>query len=165
MDPVVRVGLGYDLHRLEKGRKLVLAGIEVPFEMGLAGHSDADVCLHAIIDALLGAAGLSDIGEQFPDTDPAYKDIDSAMLVVRAMKKITTHGYKVINIDATIICQAPKLSPFKNDMANRVAHLLDIEPSAVSIKAKTDEGVGVVGESKAIACHVVVALGIKKASV
>ena len=165
MDPVIRVGLGYDLHRLEAGRKLILAGIEVPYEKGLAGHSDADVCLHAIIDALLGAAGLSDIGEQFPDTDAAYKDIDSAMLVVRTMKKINTHGYKVINVDATVICQAPKLSPFKNDMSCRVADLLDIAPSAVSIKAKTDEGVGAVGASQAIACHVVVALGAKKVTV
>jgi 2-C-methyl-D-erythritol 2,4-cyclodiphosphate synthase len=158
MSVITRVGTGYDLHRLEPGAKLIIAGVEIPACMGLSGHSDADVGLHAIIDAMLGAAGLGDIGEQFPDTDSAYKDIDSSRLITLAKAKIEECGFVCVNVDVTIIAEKPKLSAHKNQMGDRVAQLLDLDISAVSIKAKTNEGMDAVGRSEAIACHAIVGL-------
>ena len=158
MSVITRVGTGYDLHRLEPGAKLILAGVEIPSRMGLIGHSDADVALHAIIDAMLGAAGLGDIGEQFPDTDPAYKDIDSTRLVTLAKAKLDDRGFVCTNVDATIIAETPRLSPYKKEMRERVAQLLDLSMNQVSIKAKTNEGMGATGRSEAIVCHAIVGL-------
>jgi 2-C-methyl-D-erythritol 2,4-cyclodiphosphate synthase len=158
MGNVARVGLGYDLHRLADGRKLVLAGVEVPFEKGLLGHSDADVVLHALIDALLGAAGLSDIGEQFPDSDPAYKDISSSILLARTMRNVESMGYAVVNVDVTILLERPKLRDYKPLMRQHLAQWLGVEVDAVSVKAKTSEGLGEVGTSQAVACQAIVGL-------
>lgn len=160
---VHRVGIGTDLHRLEAGRRLNLCGIEVPFELGLAGHSDADVVLHAVIDALCGAAGLPDIGEQFPDTDPAYRGADSAELLRLALQRVTRGGYDVVNVDVVIHAERPKLSAYKSRMAAKLAELLGTSPNAVSIKAKTNEGRDAVGRGEAIACTVVVGLHCREA--
>ncbi|MCH9021305.1 MAG: 2-C-methyl-D-erythritol 2,4-cyclodiphosphate synthase [Planctomycetes bacterium] len=154
----MRVGHGYDLHRLVEGRRLVLGGVEITYEKGLSGHSDGDVVLHAVIDAMLGAAGLGDIGEQFPDSAPAYKDIDSCELLGQAGEKIEQAGFEVSNIDVTVIAQEPKLSAYKGQMSQRIAEVLGIEQGAVSVKAKTNEGVDAVGRGEAMACHAVVLL-------
>lgn len=156
---ITRIGFGYDLHRLEPNRKLILAGVEVPFEQGLYGHSDADVVLHAVIDAMLGAAGLGDIGEQFPDTDSIYKDIDSGELLDQAVAMVLQKGFRVVNVDATIITERPKLSPYKEQMRSNLAQILGLGIDAVGVKAKTNEGLGETGQGKAIACHAVVSLG------
>ena len=158
MTAIVRVGQGYDLHRLGPGEKLVLAGVEIPHDRRLIGHSDADVVLHAIIDALLGAAGLPDIGEQFPDTDPAYKGIAGSLLLTRTRDVIKAQGYVPVNIDVTIIAEKPKLSPYKLDMRKSIAGILDLDPGAVNVKAKTNEGIGDLGTAQAIACHALVSL-------
>jgi 2-C-methyl-D-erythritol 2,4-cyclodiphosphate synthase len=153
-----RVGLGNDLHRLTEGRRLILAGVDIPFDLGLAGHSDGDVVLHAVIDALLGAAGLGDIGEHFPDTDPAYKDADSGILLTEVLQKVKSRGFAPVNVDTTIIAEKPKLSEYKPAMCKRLARLLNLDEAAVSIKAKTNEGLGEIGAGQAIACQAVVLL-------
>ncbi len=155
MAKMVRVGLGYDVHRLGPGRALVLCGVEIPFELGLLGHSDADVALHALIDALLGAAGLGDIGEHFPDTEEAYKDIASTRLLDLALQKIEACGWEVGNVDLTIVAQRPKLAPYKAAMRKKLASLLGVSEDAVNIKAKTTEGLGFCGRGEGIAAYAV----------
>jgi 2-C-methyl-D-erythritol 2,4-cyclodiphosphate synthase len=150
--------VGYDIHRLVENRRLIMGGIEIPHETGLLGHTDADVVLHAVIDALLGAAGLPDIGDNFPDTDPRYKDADSRTLFREVMQKVGKAGYRVGNIDVIVHAEAPKLSPYKKRMAESIAALCDCQPSCVGVKAKTNEGVGPVGHNDAIACTAVAAL-------
>lgn len=158
----MRIGTGYDVHRLEAGRKLVLGGVTVPFEKGLAGHSDADVLVHAVCDALLGAAGLGDIGRHFPDTDPAYKDIYSIRLLAQVGALIRRRGYAVVNIDATVQAQAPKLAPHLETMAGNIAAALDIAPDDVNIKATTTEGLGFVGRGEGMAAMSVAMLRLVK---
>ncbi len=155
---IERVGIGTDLHRLVEGRVLRLGHVEVAFERGPAGHSDGDVVLHAIIDALAGAAGLPDIGEMFPDDDPAYQDADSGALLRETMRKVNERGFAVVNVDVTIHAERPKLSPYKDRIRQEVAWLLAVETDAVSIKAKTHEGVDAVGRGEAIACTAIVGL-------
>jgi len=152
---LLRVGQGYDVHRLEEGRPLVLGGIVVPYPFGLSGHSDADVLCHAICDALLGAACLGDIGLFFPPGDPKYKNISSLLLLQDVNKKITDLGWSIVNIDATIIAENPKLSPFKLDMAKNIAEALSISETVVNIKATTEEGLGFTGTGQGIAAHAV----------
>lgn len=154
-----RIGTGYDLHLLETGRRLVLGGVDIPFEKGLAGHSDADVLLHAVTDALLGAVSLGNIGALFPDTDPAFKDADSADLLREAYARVGDAGYAVVNVDATIIMEQPKLNPYIEEIQESIAGLLYIEDSDVSLKPKTNEGVGPEGQGEAISCHAVVLVG------
>jgi 2-C-methyl-D-erythritol 2,4-cyclodiphosphate synthase len=153
-----RIGIGYDIHRFETGRKLLLGGIEIPYGKGLLGHSDGDALLHAICDALLGAAALGDIGEHFPDTDPAYAGIDSAQLLGQVIKMVRCRGFEVGNIDTVVICEEPKLGPFKKQISQRISALLGIGPGQVAIKAKTNEKLGELGAKEAIACHVAVLL-------
>jgi len=153
-----RIGQGYDLHRLGPGGRLILAGIQIPSDKGLIGHSDADVLFHAVIDALLGAAGLPDIGQQFPDNDPAYKGIDSGQLLQRTLALINEQGYTPVNVDATILAERPKLQDYKRKMRENLAKLLHLEVNAVNIKAKTNEGLGEIGSGQAIACQAVAAL-------
>jgi 2-C-methyl-D-erythritol 2,4-cyclodiphosphate synthase len=145
-----RIGEGWDIHALVEGRKLVLGGIEIPFHKGLLGHSDADALLHAITDALLGAASLGDIGTLFPDTDAQFKGADSAVLLAEAVSQVRTLGYEVGNVDCTVIAQAPKLAPYKSTMRERIAQILKIEVDQVNVKAKTAEKMGPVGEGLAI---------------
>ncbi len=153
-----RVGIGYDLHRTAADRDLVLANIKIPHSMGLAGHSDADVVLHALIDALTGAAGLPDVGEMFPNTDPRYAGIDSARLLTAALEKLAQTPWKIVNVDVVVIAQTPRLSPHKDAMKQRLAELLAVDAGRVNIKGKTNEHVDAVGENRAIACHCVVLL-------
>jgi 2-C-methyl-D-erythritol 2,4-cyclodiphosphate synthase len=157
----MRVGMGYDIHPLAEGRELVLGGVRVPFVRGLKGHSDADALCHAVCDALLGAACLGDIGEHFPDTDPRFKDADSLHLLAEVGGKIRARGYAILNVDATIVAEAPKLSAFKRQMAVNLATALGISGTAVSVKAKTNEGFGATGRGEAIAVFAVA--GIKDA--
>ena len=154
----MRVGMGYDVHKLVEGRKLILGGVEIPYEKGLLGHSDADVMLHAVMDALLGAAALGDIGKHFPDTDPSYKGISSMKLLEHVRDLIAEKGYIVENIDATIIAQKPKLRPFIEQMENNVAETLGISADQVNIKATTEEWLGFTGREEGIAAHAVVLL-------
>lgn len=144
-------GMGYDIHRLAAGRKLVLGGVQVPCEKGLLGHSDADVLVHAVCDALLGAAGLGDIGEHFPDTDPAYRGISSLALLERTCDAVRAEGWQVSHVDATVIAEAPRLTPYKQTMRETLCRTMDIEVRRVNIKAKTAEGLGPVGRGEAIA--------------
>lgn len=157
-DIIQRVGFGTDIHRLTPGRKLVLGGVEIPFEAGLAGHSDADVVLHALADAMLGAAGLPDIGELFPDTDPQFKDADSRELLVKAIAKVRAAGWAVVNVDLIIHAERPKLSPYKDAIRQSLANLLGISPDCIGVKAKTNEGLDAVGRGEAIGCSCVVGL-------
>jgi 2-C-methyl-D-erythritol 2,4-cyclodiphosphate synthase len=150
--------MGHDIHALVKERELWLGGVKIPYELGLKGHSDADALLHAIMDALLGALALGDIGEHFPDTDPAYKDVSSAKLVEHVIALINSKGFSVINIDCIIHCEKPVLKPFKAEMRKSVADLLNIEIEKVSIKAGTNEGFDAVGRRQAISCQAVVLL-------
>jgi 2-C-methyl-D-erythritol 4-phosphate cytidylyltransferase/2-C-methyl-D-erythritol 2,4-cyclodiphosphate synthase len=152
---MMRVGNGYDLHRLVAGRPLILAGVTIPFELGLDGHSDADIVCHAVTDAVLGAAGAGDIGRMFPDTDPAWKGADSIKLLKGAVAKVREAGYRVSNVDVTVIAQKPKLLPYLDAMRANLAAALDIEPSAVSVKGKTNEGVDSMGRGESMACHAV----------
>ena len=152
---MIRIGHGYDVHRLTEGRRLVIGGVEIPYEKGLLGHSDADVLLHAISDALLGAAALGDIGHLFPDNDPAYKDADSLRLLQKVGSRLYTAGFRPSNIDATVIAQAPKLAPYINDMRRKIASALGLDIGAVSVKATTEEGLGFSGEGLGIAAHAV----------
>ena len=154
----VRIGTGYDLHRLVENRPLVLAGVTIPFERGLIGHSDADIVCHAITDAVLGAAALGDIGRFFPDTEREWKDADSLRLLHRAMEVVQQAGYMVVNVDATIIAERPKLLPYVEAMRANVASVLAVDPSAVSIKGKTNERFGEIGRGEAMACHAVALL-------
>ena len=151
----LRIGHGYDVHRLTAGRRLVLGGVDIPYEKGLLGHSDADVLLHAISDALLGAAALGDIGKHFPDNDQSYKDADSLVLLSEVGKILYNAGYKPSNIDATVIAQAPKLAPHIQAMRKNIANALNIEPDAVSVKATTEERLGFTGSGEGISAHAV----------
>lgn len=151
----MRVGMGYDVHRLAEGRKLILGGVEIPFEMGLLGHSDADVVVHAVMDALLGAAALKDIGYHFPDTDPAYEGASSLKLLGEVGRLLEERMYLIENIDATIIAQKPKLRPYISQMVKNVAEVLHLEESRVNIKATTEEGLGFTGTMEGISAQAV----------
>lgn len=154
----LRIGHGYDVHRLVEGRRLILGGVDIPWEKGLLGHSDADVLTHAVMDALTGAARLGDIGKLFPDTDPAYAGISSLKLLAEVGKLLGEKGYKVVNIDATLLAQAPKVGPYKQEMAENLARALGIEPEQVNVKATTEEGLGFTGDGSGMAAHAVVLL-------
>jgi len=154
----MRVGLGYDIHRLVRDRPLRLGGVDIPSPLGLLGHSDGDVLLHAVCDALLGAAALGDIGEHFPDTDPAFRGAHSSRLLAATLDKVRAAGYQPVNLDATVVAQQPRLGPHKAAIRQRLAELLGLDPSLVSIKAKTNEGLDAVGQGQAIAAHAVVLL-------
>ena len=151
----MRVGHGYDVHRFSDGRKLILGGVEIPFQKGLLGHSDADVLLHAISDALLGAAAMGDVGKLFPDNDPAFKGADSLMLLGRVVDAVKMKGYKVVNIDATVLAQAPKLRPFIDEMRANIAVACGTDIDCISVKATTEEGLGFTGSGEGIAAHCV----------
>lgn len=153
-----RIGHGYDVHRLVEGRRLILGGVDVPYEKGLLGHSDADVLTHAVCDALLGAAALGDIGKHFPDTDEKYKGADSILLLKHCVKLIGDAGFRVGNIDVTLIAQAPKISPYIEEIRKNLAAALDTDLSNVSVKATTEEGLGFTGEKLGISCHCVALL-------
>ena len=152
---MIRIGHGYDVHKLVEGRKLILGGVEIPYEKGLLGHSDADVLLHAISDALLGAAALGDIGKHFPDTDPEYKGADSMKLLQAVVGLLAKEGYRVVNLDATVLAQRPKLAPFIPEMRCGIAKALGVDEDFVSVKATTEEGLGFTGEGLGIAAHAV----------
>ncbi|MBI4337708.1 MAG: 2-C-methyl-D-erythritol 2,4-cyclodiphosphate synthase [Chloroflexi bacterium] len=154
----MRVGNGFDVHRLVVGRRLVLGGVEVPFGKGLLGHSDGDALAHALIDALLGAAALGDIGTQFPSTDPQYKDIDSLVLLRRVAQLLAERGWKVSNVDATILAEQPRLGPHVSQMRERLARDLGLTLERVSVKAKTADGLGPVGQGECIAAYAVACL-------
>lgn len=154
----MRIGHGYDVHRLTPGRKLILGGVDIPFELGLLGHSDADVLTHAVMDALLGAACLGDIGQHFPDTDPTYAGADSLALLRAVMGLLEDRGYRVGNVDATILAQAPKLAPHIPKMRENLAQAMGVEVTQVSVKATTEEGLGFTGERLGMAAHAVVLL-------
>lgn len=156
----MRIGHGFDIHRLKAGRRMILGGVDIPFEKGLDGHSDADCLLHAITDALLGAASLPDIGRLFPDTDLRFKDIDSSLLLVKTVEMIREKSYRIVNIDSTIICQKPKLAPYVEQMRSKIASYLSIEADYVNIKAKTAENLGEIGQSNAVACFAVCLIDI-----
>lgn len=151
-----RIGYGFDIHQLVEGRKLILGGVDIPFEKGLLGHSDADVLLHAVTDALLGALALGDIGKHFPDTDPAYKDVDSRVLLRDAYKLVQDEGYELVNMDATIVAQRPKLLPFINQMRENIADDLLCRLNQVSVKATTSEKIGFVGREEGISVSAMV---------
>ena len=155
----MRIGQGYDVHRLVEGRRLVLGGVEIPFEKGLDGHSDADVLVHAIMDALLGAAALGDIGLMFPDNDDNFKDADSLKLLEAVNGRLKEAGYSIMNIDSTVIAQAPKLRPYIDMMRKRVGAVLGIDIDQVSIKATTEEKLGFTGRKEGIAAQAVVLIG------
>ena len=155
----MRAGIGYDVHRLVTGRKLILGGVEIPHTMGLLGHSDADVLLHAIMDALLGAAALGDIGKHFPDTDEQYKGISSGKLLAHVGELILREGYFIENIDATVIAQKPKLRPYIEEMERNVAAILKLEKNQINIKATTEEGLGFTGSEEGISAQAVCSLG------
>ena len=147
----MRIGIGYDIHRLVYGRKLVLGGVTIPFEKGLLGHSDADVLIHALCDALLGAAGLGDIGIYFPDTDKEFKDIRSIKLLAKTYEMVSSKGFAISNVDSTIFAEAPKLSPYRKEMQKNIAQIMEIKPDRVNIKATTFEGLGMIGKGEGIA--------------
>lgn len=151
----MRIGHGYDVHKFDPEKKLILGGVYIPYDKGLLGHSDADVLLHAIMDALLGAAGLPDIGCQFPDKDDRYKGISSIVLLEEVEKKIREHGFEISNIDSTIVCQKPKLSQYIQNMRENIANALKIDKLQVNIKATTEEGLGFTGREEGIAAHAV----------
>ena len=151
----MRIGMGYDVHKLVEGRKLILGGVEIPYEKGLLGHSDADVLLHAIMDALLGAAALGDIGKHFPDTDPAFKGISSIKLLEQVGELLEKNCFFIENIDATIIAQAPKMRPFIDTMRQNIAKALNIDASQISVKATTEEGLGFTGTGEGISSQAI----------
>lgn len=151
----MRIGHGYDVHRLVPGRDLILGGVKIPYELGLDGHSDADVLLHAVSDALLGAAGLGDIGRHFPDTDPKYKGADSLVLLNIVGQKVVQKGYRVSNIDVTMIAQKPKLKDYISRMEENIASALGLDPERVNVKATTEEKLGFTGTGEGMACHAV----------
>ena len=154
----LRIGHGYDVHRLVEGRPLVLGGVEILWEKGLLGHSDADVLTHAVMDALAGAARLGDIGKLFPDTDPAYAGISSLKLLGEVGRLLRETGYAIVNVDATLLAQAPKVAPYKQAMAENLAGALGIDPEQVNVKATTEEGLGFTGDGSGMAAHAVVLL-------
>lgn len=149
----MRIGHGYDVHRLIEGRKLILGGVEINSDKGLLGHSDADVLVHSVIDAILGAAGLGDIGKMFPDDDSTYKDANSIGLLKKVYERIYKNGYRVINIDSTIIAQAPKLSPYLKEMSINISNACELAENRVNVKATTEENLGFTGENKGISAH------------
>ena len=151
----MRIGHGYDVHRLVEGRKCIIGGVEIPYKKGLLGHSDADVLTHAVMDAILGALALGDIGKHFPDSDPAYKGADSLKLCSAVAEIIKNKGYKIGNIDATVIAQAPKLAPYIDKMRDNIARVLDTDVENVSVKATTEEKLGFTGEGLGISAHAV----------
>lgn len=153
-----RIGLGYDVHQFQEDRKLILGGIEIPFEKGLKGHSDADVLLHAIIDAILGAASLGDIGQHFPDTDPSFKNADSKKLLKQSYSLVQKKGFSIENIDSTVVAEKPKLSKYILAIRKNIAGLLDCDDGQVSVKATTNEKMGFIGREEGIAVHTVVLL-------
>lgn len=154
----MRVGHGYDVHRLVPDRKLILGGVDIPYEKGLLGHSDADVLTHAVMDALLGAAALGDIGQMFPDSDPKYAGADSLALLREVVRAVEEAGYRVGNLDATVLAQAPKLAPHREQMRRNLAQAMGVDLSRVSVKATTEEGLGFTGSGEGIAAHAVVLL-------
>ena len=154
----MRVGMGYDVHRLVEGRKLILGGVEIPYEKGLLGHSDADVLIHAIMDALLGAAALGDIGKHFPDTDPQYKGISSVELLKHVAKLLDENNYVIENIDATVIAQRPKVRPYMEEMTKNIAGALGIEENRLNLKATTEEGLGFTGTGEGMASQAICSL-------
>ena len=151
----MRIGHGYDVHRLVEGRDLILGGVKIPYEKGLLGHSDADVLLHAVSDALLGAAGLGDIGVHFPETDPAYKGADSRVLLACVVEKIREAGYRVSNVDVTMIAQRPKLKDYIPQMRKNIADVLAVGESQINVKATTEEHLGFTGDGAGMSCHAV----------
>lgn len=152
---MIRAGIGYDVHSFSKDRRLIIGGVEIPFDKGLSGHSDADVLLHAICDALLGAAGEGDIGRHFPNTDPAYKDISSLELLKRCVKTIDEKGYSIVNIDSVIIAEAPKFAPHVDKMIDKISDAAKISKGAINIKATTNEKMGFIGKGEGIAAYAV----------
>lgn len=152
---MIRIGIGYDLHTFAEGRRLVLGGVEIPFVKGLQGHSDGDVVLHAVADALLGASGNGDIGEHFPDSDDRYRDIDSALILKDVLKRLNKDGWRLNNIDIIIILEEPKLEHFKENIRDSIAGIMDIDKRRVNIKATTAEGVGAIGKNEAAASQAV----------
>ena len=152
---MIRIGHGYDVHRLKAGRKLIIGGVEIPYEYGLDGHSDADVLAHAAADSILGALALGDIGVFFPDNDPKYENADSIMLLSQVAAKMRSAGYKLGNMDCTVLCQKPKLRPYINNMRERLAFACGCESGRISVKATTEEGLGFTGSGEGIAAHAV----------
>ena len=155
---MTRFGIGYDVHKLIEGRKLILGNVEIPHNLGLAGHSDADVLTHAIIDALLGAAALGDIGQHFPDTDAKYKNIDSGILLTEICKLLREKNFSIVNVDSIIVAQKPKLAPYIFNIRCRLSEIMELEIDAVSVKAKTEEGLGFTGTEQGIAAYAVAAV-------
>ncbi len=153
---MIRIGHGYDVHKLVEGRRLIIGGVDIPHDKGLLGHSDADVLLHALSDALLGAAALGDIGKLFPDTDPSFEGADSLVLLRRVVTRLKTAGYSIVNVDTTVLAQAPKLAPHILQMRQNISRALGISLDCVSVKATTEEGLGFTGEKLGIAAHAVV---------
>lgn len=151
----MRIGHGYDVHKLTEGRKLILGGVEIPYEKGLLGHSDADVLVHAVMDALLGSCAMGDIGRLFPDSDPAYSGADSMKLLDTVMARLKEKNFRVGNVDVTVIAQAPKLAPFVPQMKENLARRLNVAPDRVNVKATTEERLGFTGRGEGIACHAV----------
>jgi 2-C-methyl-D-erythritol 2,4-cyclodiphosphate synthase len=151
-------GIGYDCHRLVAGRRLILGGVEIPHELGLEGHSDADVLTHAVIDALLGAAGLGDIGEHFPDTDERYRDADSLVLLETVLMTVIAAGLEVVNVDCTVVLEAPRLAPHRQAIRERLARTLGLSPTRVNVKATTGEGLGFIGRGEGVAALAVASL-------
>ncbi len=158
VEGMFRVGFGYDVHRLVEGRSLILGGVKIPYVRGLFGYSDADVLTHAIIDAILGALGKGDIGRHFPDSDPAYKGVDSLSLLKQVVKILHDEGFEVNNLDVTLVAQEPKLITYMKDMNDRVAGVLEVDPGVVNLKATTTEGLGFCGRGEGIAAYAVVTL-------
>lgn len=161
----MKIGIGYDIHRTAEGRRLVLGGVEIPYVKGLIGHSDADVLLHAVCDAMLGALGEGDIGKHFPDTDPHYVDISSLILLKRVWEKVSEKKYRVHNIDTVLIAEEPKIEPFSEAMRDNISNVLKINKDQINIKATTGEKVGTIGRGEAIAAHAIVLLEKNKSSV
>jgi len=158
VEDVIRVGFGYDVHRLVEGRPLILGGVKIPYVKGLLGYSDADVLTHAVIDAILGALGKGDIGQHFPDSDPAYKGADSLFLLKKVVKIAHDERFTVNNLDATVVAQEPKLTTYLNDMEERLSGVLEVDPQVVNVKATTTEGLGLCGREEGLAAYTVVTL-------
>lgn len=154
----MRIGQGYDVHRLVEGRALILGGVTIPYEKGLLGHSDADVLTHALMDALLGAAALGDIGQLFPDNDPAYEGADSLVLLKTVCTLLREHGYSIANVDVTVVAQRPKLAPYREEMRHRLAQVMELDSSRVSVKATTEEGLGFTGNGEGISAMAIALL-------
>ena len=154
----MRIGQGYDVHRLVEGRALILGGVTIPYEKGLLGHSDADVLTHALMDALLGAAALGDIGQLFPDNDPAYEGADSLVLLKTVCALLREHGYSIANVDVTVVAQRPKLAPYREEMRHRLAQVMELDSSRVSVKATTEEGLGFTGSGEGISAMAIALL-------